>query len=141
MPKEIEDLNDYRIPSWPSTPEGEARQAAEVERHYRSLFGHPAVESITYWGLTDAGSWLGAPVGFVRADGSVKPSYTALDRLINGEWRFAATRFRSDPSGHVSVHGPRGAYRVLAQGLSGAFEVGPEPQTVRLALDRPPFPA
>ena len=63
MPPEIDDLNDYRIPDWPTTPEGEARQADEIVRHYRSLVGHPAVESITYWGLTDAGAWLGAPSG------------------------------------------------------------------------------
>ncbi len=34
MPPEIVDLNDYQIPSWPSTPEGEERQAEEIVRHY-----------------------------------------------------------------------------------------------------------
>jgi len=29
MPPHIEDLNDYQIPSWPSTPDGEERQASE----------------------------------------------------------------------------------------------------------------
>ena len=29
MPPEIEDLNDYQIPHWPSTPEGEARLSLE----------------------------------------------------------------------------------------------------------------
>ena len=29
MPPEIVDLNDYQVESWPSTPEGEARQADE----------------------------------------------------------------------------------------------------------------
>ncbi len=72
MPEEIVDLNDYQIPDWPSTPEGEARQADEVERHYRTLLAHPSVRSITYWGLSDDGMWLGAPGGFVRKDGSCK---------------------------------------------------------------------
>ncbi len=53
MPAHIVDLNDHQVDSWPSTPEGEARQADELERHYRSLVGHPAVEAITYWGITD----------------------------------------------------------------------------------------
>ena len=34
MPPEIVDLNDYRVATWPSTPEGEARQADDVVRHY-----------------------------------------------------------------------------------------------------------
>ena len=32
---------------WPSTPEGEARQAREVAGFYTLLFSHPAVEAIT----------------------------------------------------------------------------------------------
>jgi GH35 family endo-1,4-beta-xylanase len=134
MPKHIEDLNDYRIPNWPSTPEGEARQAEEVERHYRSLFGHPAVESVTYWGLTDAGSWLGAPVGFVRADGSEKPSYAVLDRLINDEWHHAPTTLRTDADGRLRVRGPRGTYSATVDGTSIGFEVGREEHPVRIAL-------
>ena len=43
MPPEIVDLNDYQVADWPTTPEGEARQADEVETHYRTLLGHPAV--------------------------------------------------------------------------------------------------
>lgn len=134
MPAGIEDLNDYRIPSWPTTPEGEARQADEVVRHYRSLFGHPAVESVTYWGLTDAGSWLGAPVGFVRADGSEKPSFAALDHLVNDEWRFRPARLRTDASGRLPIHGPRGTYAVTTAGQEATFAVDREPRTVRVAL-------
>src|SRR5699024_2462505 len=33
MPGHIVDLNDYVVDSWPSTEEGEARQADEIERH------------------------------------------------------------------------------------------------------------
>ena len=35
MPPEIVDLNDHQVDDWPTTPDGEARQADEVERHYR----------------------------------------------------------------------------------------------------------
>ncbi len=86
MPPEIQDLNDHVVEEWPSTPEGEARQADEVVRHYRTLLSHPAVEAVTYWGITDAGAWLGAPVGLVRADGTRKPSYDALRQLVEDEW-------------------------------------------------------
>ncbi|GAA0558715.1 endo-1,4-beta-xylanase [Paractinoplanes ferrugineus] len=110
MPPEIEDLNDYRIPSWPSTPEGEQRQAEEIVRHYRSLVAHPAVQSINYWGLTDDGAWLGAPVGLLRADGSRKPSYDALAGLIKGEWWLPPTEMRTSADGVVTVRGFFGDY-------------------------------
>ncbi|HQA78241.1 MAG TPA: endo-1,4-beta-xylanase, partial [Propionicimonas sp.] len=86
MPPEIVDLNDYVVDSWPSTPDGEARQADELVRHYRSLVSHPAVAAITYWGITDRDAWLGAPIGLVRADGTPKPSCTALHELIKNDW-------------------------------------------------------
>jgi endo-1,4-beta-xylanase len=56
MPPEIEDLNDYQVESWPSTPEGEERQADEIVRHYRTLVSHPSVEAVTYWGISDDGA-------------------------------------------------------------------------------------
>jgi endo-1,4-beta-xylanase len=43
MPPEIEDLNDYQIPEWLSTPEFEERQAKEVEEMYSILFKYPQV--------------------------------------------------------------------------------------------------
>lgn len=125
MPPEIEDLNDYQIPDWPTTPEGEARQADEMVRHYRSLVAHPAVQTINYWGLTDHGSWLGAPVGMVRKDGSVKPSYTALRDLIKGEWWLPATQLRTDREGRARVRGFFGDYQVSAAGHEATFSVAP----------------
>lgn len=99
MPPEIEDLNDYQVPSWPSTPAGEARQADQVVRHYRTLLSHPSVEAVNYWGLTDEGAWLGAPVGLVRSDGTKKPSYDALHGLVKDEWWLAETTVRTDGEG------------------------------------------
>lgn len=124
MPPEIVDLNDYQIPEWPSTPEGEARQADEIARHYRTLLSHPAVEAITYWGISDAGAWLGAPVGFVRADATPKPSYDALRDLVKGEWWLAPTTMRTDDEGRVRVSGFLGEYEVSsAGGGSATFEL------------------
>jgi GH35 family endo-1,4-beta-xylanase len=137
MPPEIEDLNDYRIPEWPSTPEGEARQADEVVRHYRSLVSHPSVQLINYWGLSDSGSWLGAPGGFVRADGTPKPSYHALRDLIKGEWWLAPTTMRTDDEGRVRVSGFFGDYRVSAGGDDATFSLrsGEGETAVRLGED------
>jgi endo-1,4-beta-xylanase len=118
MPAHIQDLNDYQIPSWPSTPEGEERQASEIVRHYRSLVGHPAVQSINYWGITDEGAWLGAPVGLLRADGTRKPSYAALAGLIKGEWWLAPTEMRTSPAGTVTVRGFFGDYTADGEAFS-----------------------
>lgn len=123
MPPEIVDLNDYQIESWPSTPEGEARQADEMVRHYRSLVGHPAVQAITYWGITDAGAWLGAPVGLVRADGSTKPSYDALHSLIKGEWWLPPTTMRTDDEGRLEVTGFFGDYTASHRGETTAYSI------------------
>jgi endo-1,4-beta-xylanase len=123
MPAEIVDLNDYVIDSWPSTPEGEARQADELVRHYRTVVAHPAVESLTYWGLTDEGSWLGAPSGLLRSDASPKPAYGALRGLIRGDWWHAPQALRPDADGRVQVRGFAGDYRVTAPQGSAHFSV------------------
>ncbi|PRY57341.1 endo-1,4-beta-xylanase [Glycomyces artemisiae] len=118
MPPHIEDLNDHQVDSWPSTPEGEARQADEIERHYRTLVAHPSVEAITYWGMNDAGMWLGAPGGFVRADGTPKPSYDRLHHLVNDEWGTPPTTLATDADGRVRFTGFLGDYRITAAGRS-----------------------
>lgn len=112
MPPEVDDLNDHQPAAWPSTPEGEERQADEVVRHYRTLAAHPAVGAVTYWGLSDAGMWLGAPGGLVRADGSPKPAYDALRRLVREDWWVAPTTVRTDAAGRLTVRGWAGDYRV-----------------------------
>ncbi|MEJ3746842.1 endo-1,4-beta-xylanase [Actinomycetes bacterium KLBMP 9797] len=125
MPPEIEDLNDYQIPRWPTTPDGEARQADDIVRHYRSLVAHPAVQSINYWGFTDAGAWLGAPAGLIRADGSRKPAYDALERLVKGEWWLPPTVLRTGADGTVTVQGFFGDYTISSDGRTAPFTLAP----------------
>ena len=134
MPSEIVDLNDYQVADWPTTPEGEARQADEIERHYRTLVGHPSVAAITWWGLPDGG-WLKAPSGLVRLDGSVKPAYETLQRLIKGEWWLAPTELRTDAAGRVRFGGFPGTYEVEASGRSAVVVLdGPGEVTIEATL-------
>jgi endo-1,4-beta-xylanase len=109
MPPEIVDLNDYQVDRWPSTPDGEARQADEVVMHYSTLLADPAVASVTWWGLPDGG-WLNAPSGLLRADGTAKPAFDALHGLIKGDWWLAPTRMVTDDDGRVEVSGFLGGY-------------------------------
>lgn len=122
MPARIVDLNDYQVQSWPSTPEGEERQAEEMVRHYRNVFAHPATESLTYWGLADEGAWLGAPSGLVRVDGTAKPAYFALRDLIKGEWWMSPTTVVTDDAGRVTIDGVAGMYAITAAGASATVD-------------------
>lgn len=128
MPPEIVDLNDYVRESWPSTEEGEARQAEELEQHYKMLFGHPSVESITYWGITDRGAWLGAPVGLVREDGSRKPGFETLKDLIKKQWWQSPTKKVTDENGTLEVNGFYGDYKISSRGAEINFSL-PHGQT------------
>lgn len=123
MPAHIVDLNDYVVDSWPSTPEGEERQADELVRHYRAVLAQPAVESLTYWGLGDAGAWLGAPAGLVRADGTPKPAYDALRELIHEEWWVRDEVLRADADGVLTVQGFAGDYRLELDGETVEFTI------------------
>ena len=111
MPPEIVDLNDYQVPDWPTTPEGEERQAREIIQHYETLFAHPLVQSITWWDLSDGG-WLNAPAGLIRRDGSSKPGYDELMKLIKGEWWTAPTAVTTNDSGRIHFAGFPGEYEV-----------------------------
>jgi hypothetical protein len=71
---------------WVSTTRGEAEQADYVEQMYRVLFSNPNVVSISWRDLSDKWSWLGAPGGLLRRNGSPKPAYIKLMKLIHGEW-------------------------------------------------------
>jgi GH35 family endo-1,4-beta-xylanase len=111
MPPEIVDLNDYQVSDWPSTPDGEERQAREVVLHYKTLLANPAVQAITWWDLSD-GSWLNAPAGLLRKDHSRKPAYDELLKLVKGEWWLAPTRLTTDVNGQFVFKGFLGEYEL-----------------------------
>ena len=132
MPAYIEDLNDWQVDTWPSTPEGEERQAREITEMYTELFRHPLVEAITTWDFND-GCWLNAPSGLVRADNSEKPAYRALRELIHGAWETHETQV-TDDEGWLTVKGFRGGYTLRTQGGSAALTL-PEDGVRSLRLE------
>jgi GH35 family endo-1,4-beta-xylanase len=100
---------------WPSTPEGEARQAREVAGFYTLLFSHPAVEAITWWDLSDWHSWLeGGPAGLLRSDMTPKPAYEELKRLVKGKW-WTKTELRSGADGTAAFRGFLGDYQLTVR--------------------------
>lgn len=132
MPPEIEDLNDYQISEWPSTPEGEDRQARETAEMYSVLFSHPLVQAITTWDSVDGG-WLGAPSGFIRADGTEKPVYDALYELIHGAWE-THTSIVTDANGCVNLTGFKGEYEVKAGETKARFKLDDSEEKTVLSL-------
>ena len=114
MPAYIEDLNDWQVDEWPSTPDGLERQAREASEMYTELFAHPLVEAITTWDLTD-GKWLKAPSGVLTVDNKEKPVYDALMGLIHGEWETKDT-FVTDENGVATITGFKGEYDLTVNG-------------------------
>jgi len=100
------------------------------------MLSHPSVESLTWWGLWDRGAWLGAPAGLVRGDGTPKPSYDALRRLVRDEWWLAPTTLRTDTAGHLQLDGWFGRYALRLPG-GAAAEVDLEPGAHRLTVRVP----
>jgi GH35 family endo-1,4-beta-xylanase len=70
-------------------------QAETLRNLYRIWFSHRNMESIVYWNLGDNCAISGGNgwaedlfrSGLIRSDFSPKPSFHALDELINKEWR------------------------------------------------------
>lgn len=114
MPKYIEDLNDWQVPTWPSTPAGEERQAREMAEMYDILYSHPQVEAITIWDPAD-GAWLGAPSGVMHADNTPKPVYDALMERIHGVWE-THTTVATDAAGDAVLTGTKGGYTLTIGG-------------------------
>ncbi len=121
MPAHIVDLNDWQVDSWPSTPEGEARQAREITEMYSVLFAHPLVEAITTWDFND-GCWLKAPSGFVHEDNSEKPSWYALKKLIREDWETHLC-LTADADGCISFTGFKGDYLLQTDRGSAALSL------------------
>ena len=121
MPEHIVDLNDFQVDAWPSTEEGEARQAREITEMYTILFNHPSVEAITTWDFAD-GAWLHAPSGFVREDNTEKPSYHALRSLIHDTWE-THEQLVTDEGGYVTFTGFKGGYNLTTDGRTASMEL------------------
>lgn len=133
MPPEIVDLNDYQVKDWPSTPEGEERQANEAVTHYETLFAHPLVEGITWWDMQD-GNWLNAPGGLIRREGSRKPAYDELLKRIKGEWWLKPVEMITDGNGLIRVKGFAGEYEVAIKDKLHTFTLEKGAEQVGLTV-------
>ena len=131
IPEYIEDLNDWQVEEWPTTEEGEARQAKEWEEMYRILFADPNIKAITGWDFAD-GAWLGAPSGLVTIDNRCKPAYNKLFSLVKGEWWTKGEVIRTNSEGLVNIKGTKGTYEI--EGAEGIITLGSEPSNTTVQI-------
>ncbi len=132
IPPEIEDLNDFQVSVWPSTPEGEERQMRQTEEMYRILFAHPQVKAVTGWDFSD-GNWLNAPSGVIHKDGSVKPVYEKLLQMVKGEW-WTKGEVRTDENGFATVSGFKGTYELAANRLSADIRLSDDTTELQVMM-------
>ena len=91
-------------------------------------------ESITYWDFVDGG-WLGAPAGLLRRDGSAKPAYEELYKLIRNEWWTAEKTYVTDENGSINVSGFLGDYEISARGGTiGSFRLSRGGREVKITV-------
>ncbi|WP_407399063.1 endo-1,4-beta-xylanase [Treponema sp.] len=122
VPPELDDLNDYKYADDASTPEGEERQAKWIEEFYTQIFeNHPQVTAITNWDFND-GAWLNAPSGLIRRNGTVKPAYYTLKKLIKEKWTTKGT-VTTDENGYAQISGFKGEYIWSSGNNDGKFNL------------------
>lgn len=96
-------ISEITLPSHAELGDGEEFQRAAAEMLYRIWFSHSATEGIVWWNMVDDTAYAKADTfngplgenfykgGLLRRDFSEKPSWKALEHLINHEWRTEGT--------------------------------------------------
>lgn len=97
----------------------EEAQAEFARQFYTLAFGHPAVESINWWGLSDRNIWLKGG-GLLDAEYNPKPVYTALLKLIKDDWMTKNLSLTTGKDGTVAFRGFHGTYRVVVTQPDGS---------------------
>lgn len=117
-------LSEITIPAPGNTPETLRQQAILTWNLYRMWFSRPNCESITWWHSIDRepdGTGESSSSGLMTSDGNPKPSFHALDELINRRWRTrltVKTELGEDGSS-VKFRGFRGRYRLRWRNENG----------------------
>jgi len=88
---------------------------------YRMWFSIPKMMGITWWNTVDGCGVAGEPTtsGLMTRDVLPKPSFYALDQLINHEWKTNFTRKAETAEMTLKFRGFKGKYRVTWTDASG----------------------
>ena len=106
-------ISEVTVSATDDSEEGRAIQKMLARNLYRIWFSHPQVAGITWWNMVDGGAVAGEPSysGLFDMDMKRKPSYEALDNLINHEWKTRLST-KVDAERNISFRGFRGDYKI-----------------------------
>ena len=107
-------LSEITITAPDDDERGRAIQAEVARNLYRYWFSWPSMMGITWWNTVDDCGAPGEPTtsGLFTRNMEPKPSYFALNKLINDEWKTRFT-FKADTSkAEKSFRGFKGTYQV-----------------------------
>lgn len=107
-------ISEVTIPSFTNTEDDEQLQAELLKRLYKLWFGRKYSRAVVYWNMADGTAYNGENAyhaGLLRADGSEKPAFRALDELVNREWH---TELESAVDGRLNFRGFYGDYEITA---------------------------
>ena len=114
-------LSEITITSPGDDARGREIQAVIARNLYRLWFSVKPMMGITWWNVVDDCGAPGEPSvsGLFTRDMEPKPSFHALNTLINGEWKTRLT-LKAGAGGSVAFRGFKGRYRVTYTDASGA---------------------
>lgn len=113
-------LSEITITSPGSDERGLEIQSVIARNLYRLWFSIKPMMGITWWNVVDDCGAPGEPSisGLFTRNMEPKPSFYALDKLINHEWK-TNTSVKADEKGNVKFRGFKGRYRVTWKDQSG----------------------
>lgn len=114
-------ISEITITSPGSDARGFDIQAVLARNLYRVWFSVKPMMGITWWNVVDDCGAPGEPTisGIFTRDMEPKPSYHALNKLINDEWK-TRTTVQAGEGGEVKFRGFKGRYRLSWKDASGA---------------------
>jgi len=117
-------LSEITITSPGSDERGYQIQAIIARNLYRLWFSIKPMMGITWWNVVDDCGAPGEPSvsGLFTRDMTPKPSFYALDQLINHDWKTKETVI-AEKDGTVKFRGFKGAYRLSWKDKNGTDHV------------------
>lgn len=113
-------ISEVTVSATDDSEEGREIQKMLARNLYRIWFSHPKVAGITWWNMVDGGAVAGEPSysGLFDMNMKRKPSYEALDNLINHEWKTRLST-KVDAEHNISFRGFRGDYKITYTNRKG----------------------
>ncbi|SOD99299.1 endo-1,4-beta-xylanase [Spirosoma fluviale] len=110
------------ITGWRTGTWTEEAQAEFARQFYTLAFGHPAIASINWWGLSDKNIWLKGG-GMLDAEYNPKPVYNTLMKLIKDDWMTKNLKLSTGKQGNVAFRGFYGKYQLTVTRPDGSQQI------------------